>query len=44
MGNVPTCTKDEEDGEEVVDCSTSGMAPLTPHLPGVSGTGRSTVR
>ena len=41
--SVPTCTTEEEDDMETVDCNTSGMpTPMTAHLPRVSRTGRDT--
>ena len=45
VGSVPTCRTDEDDGEDVVDCITSGILSLLGSLlPGVSGTGRYTTR
>ena len=36
LGIVMTCTIDEDDGEEVVDCNTKGRpSPTVPLLPGV---------
>ena len=38
--SVETCTKDKDDGAEVVDCNTSGMLSLmVPLLTRVNGTG-----
>ena len=39
LESVPSCTTGEDDCEEVVDCSTSGMPFPSSLLPEVSGTG-----
>ena len=42
-GSVPTCTKEEEEGGDVVGYNISGMpSPMAPLLPRVSKTGRDT--
>ena len=41
LGSIPTCTTEEDDVQEVVDCSISGMpSSMASLLPRVNGTGR----
>ena len=41
LGSVPTCTRDEDNGDKVADCSTSGVpSPMALFFPTVSGTDR----